>query len=115
GTGAFLLLHTGDAPVRSNSGLLTTVACGPRGEYAFALEGAIFVAGAAVQWLRDQLEVIDSADRTDALARSLDSNDGVYFVPAFTGLGAPHWESEARGTIVGLTRGTGVAHLARAA
>jgi glycerol kinase len=115
GTGAFLLLHTGDRRVASERGLLTTVACGPRGEYAYALEGAIFVAGAAVQWLRDGLGVIGSAPETEALARSLASNDGVYFVPAFTGLGAPHWEPDARGTIVGLTRGTGTAHLARAA
>jgi glycerol kinase len=115
GTGAFLLLHTGDRPVVSRHGLLTTVACGPRGEYAFALEGAIFVAGAAVQWLRDSLGLIASADETEALARSLETNDGVYFVPAFTGLGAPHWHPGARGTIVGLTRGTGTAHLARAA
>jgi glycerol kinase len=115
GTGAFLLLHTGDERVTSSSGLLTTVACGPRGEYSFALEGSIFIAGAAVQWLRDGLNLIDSADQTEELARSLESNDGVYFVPAFTGLGAPHWEAEARGSIFGLTRGTGTAHLARAA
>jgi glycerol kinase len=115
GTGAFLLLHTGQARVESRHGLLTTVACGPRGEYAFALEGAIFIAGAAVQWLRDAVGVIATATETEALARDLASNDGVYFVPAFTGLGAPHWDAEARGTIVGLTRGTGRAHLARAA
>ncbi|MEX2583822.1 MAG: glycerol kinase GlpK [Gemmatimonadota bacterium] len=115
GTGAFLLLHTGERRVVSTSGLLTTVACGPRGEYSFALEGAIFIAGAAVQWLRDGLGVIDSAPETEGLARSLESNDGVYFVPAFTGLGAPHWDADARGTLVGLTRGTGTAHLARAA
>jgi glycerol kinase len=115
GTGAFLLLHTGDRRVVSRSGLLTTVACGPRGEYTYALEGAIFIAGAAVQWLRDGLGIIASAPETEALARSLDSNDGVYFVPAFSGLGAPHWEAGARGTIFGLTRGTGGAHLARAA
>ncbi|MGI9180125.1 MAG: glycerol kinase GlpK [Longimicrobiaceae bacterium] len=115
GTGAFLLLHTGDEPVASQHGLLTTVACGPRGERAFALEGAIFIAGAAVQWLRDGLGILKDAAETEALARSLESNDGVYLVPAFTGLGAPHWAPEARGTIVGLTRGTGRAHLARAA
>ncbi len=115
GTGAFLLLHTGEQRVASEHGLLTTVACGPRGEFTYALEGAIFVAGAAVQWLRDALGVISSAPETEQLARSLDSNDGVYFVPAFTGLGAPHWEAAARGTIFGLTRGTGTAHLARAA
>jgi glycerol kinase len=115
GTGAFLLLHTGDRRVASSRGLLTTAACGPRGEAAFALEGAIFVAGAAVQWLRDQLGIIETAGETEALARSLESNDGVYMVPAFTGLGAPHWEPRARGTLLGLTRGTGRAHLARAA
>ncbi len=115
GTGAFLLVHTGDEPVVSKTGMLSTAACGPRGERAFALEGSIFIAGAAVQWLRDGLGVIAEAGETDALARSLPSNDGVYFVPAFTGLGAPHWEPQARGTIVGLTRGTGRAHLARAA
>ncbi len=115
GTGAFLLLHTGAEPVPSQHGMLTTAACGPRGERAFALEGSIFIAGAAVQWLRDAVGVIAEAAETDALARSLDDNDGVYFVPAFTGLGAPHWEPGARGTIVGLSRGTGRAHLARAA
>jgi glycerol kinase len=115
GTGAFLLLHTGTEPVPSAHGMLTTAACGPRGERAFALEGAIFIAGAAVQWLRDGLGIIAQAAETEALARSLESNDGVYFVPAFTGLGAPHWEPAARGTLVGLTRGSGRAHLARAA
>jgi glycerol kinase len=115
GTGAFLLLHTGQTRVASTRGLLTTVACGPRGEPAYALEGAIFIAGAAIQWLRDGLGIIARADETEALARSLASNDGVYFVPAFVGLGAPHWDAEARGTIVGLTRGVGRAHLARAA
>jgi glycerol kinase len=115
GTGAFLLLHTGSERVASSSGLLTTVACGPRGEPAYALEGSIFIAGAAVQWLRDGLCIIETAPDTDALARALPSNDGVYFVPAFVGLGAPHWNAEARGTIVGLTRGTGREHLVRAA
>ncbi len=115
GTGAFLLMQTGDRPVASSSGLLTTVACGPRGEPAYALEGAIFIAGAAVQWLRDELKVLKAANETEPMARGLAANDGVYFVPAFVGLGAPHWEPEARGMIVGLTRGAGVAHLARAA
>jgi glycerol kinase len=115
GTGAFLLLHTGEKRVESAHGLLTTVACGPRGERAFALEGSIFIAGAAVQWLRDALGVVSRAEETEALAASLDGNDGVYFVPALSGLGAPHWEPRARGTIVGLTRGTGRAHMARAA
>jgi glycerol kinase len=115
GTGAFLLLHTGSERVLSKRGLLTTVACGPRGEPAYALEGSIFIAGAAVQWLRDELGVIGSAAETEAIARSLAGNDGVYFVPAFVGLGAPYWNPEARGTMVGLSRGTGKAHLVRAA
>lgn len=115
GTGAFLLLNTGDVRPDPGDGILTTVACDASGGYAFALEGSIFIAGAAVQWLRDGLRIIDNASETEALARSLTSNDGVYFVPALTGLGAPHWEPQARGTIVGLTRGTSRAHLARAA
>jgi glycerol kinase len=115
GTGAFLLVNTGEERVLSKHGLLTTVACGPRGEPAWALEGSVFIAGAAVQWLRDELRIVENARASEALARSLDSNDGVYFVPAFVGLGAPHWNPEARGTIVGLTRGSGRAHLARAA
>lgn len=115
GTGAFLLLHTGDRRIESSRGLLTTVACDARGGAAYALEGSIFVAGAAIQWLRDGLGIIVQAPESEELARSLESNDGVYFVPAFVGLGAPHWDPDARGTIVGLTRGTGRAHLARAA
>jgi glycerol kinase len=114
GTGAFLLVHTGDEVVPSAHGLLTAVACGARGEAAYALEGSIFIAGAAVQWLRDELGLVKSAAETEELARSLDSNEGVYFVPAFVGLGAPHWLAEARGTVVGLTRGSGPQHLARA-
>ncbi|MFN2563941.1 MAG: glycerol kinase GlpK [Gemmatimonadaceae bacterium] len=115
GTGAFLLLNTGRQRPTSGPGLLTTVACDAAGGPAYALEGAIFIAGAAVQWLRDGLGIIAEARETEALARSLDSNDGVYFVPALVGLGAPNWEPRARGTLVGLTRGTGRAHLARAA
>ncbi|HYG82890.1 MAG TPA: glycerol kinase GlpK [Pyrinomonadaceae bacterium] len=116
GTGSFLLMNTGAAPVASRSGLLTTVAWQLDGEPAeYALEGSIFVTGAAVQWLRDGLGVIGSADETEALARSLDSNEGVYFVPALAGLGAPHWDAYARGAVIGLTRGTTRAHLARAA
>ena len=95
--------------------MLATVACDQKGKPAYALEAAIFIAGAAVQWLRDSLGIIRGADETEGLASSLEGNDGVYFVPALTGLGAPHWEPDARGTIVGLTRGTGRAHLARAA
>jgi glycerol kinase len=116
GTGAFLLLNAGTArPVVERPGLLTTIACDARGEPTFALEAAIFIAGAAVQWLRDGLGLIRDAKETEALARSIESTDGVYFVPALTGLGAPHWEPDARGTIVGLTRGSTRAHLVRAA
>lgn len=115
GTGAFLLLHTGDRPVRSEHGLLTTVACDSRGGAAYALEGSIFVAGAAIQWLRDGLGILSAAGESEELARRLPGNDGVYFVPAFVGLGAPYWDPEARGTLVGLTRGSGRAHLVRAA
>jgi len=115
GTGAFLLLNAGNERPRGGGGLLTTVACDERGRPAYALEAAIFIAGAAVQWLRDGLGIIEQASDTEALARSIASTEGVYFVPALTGLGAPHWESSARGTIVGLTRGTGRAHVARAA
>jgi glycerol kinase len=115
GTGAFLLAYTGEERPRSTKGLLLTAACGPRGEPAYALEGSVFVAGAAVQWLRDGLGLISRASDTEALARSIPDTGGVYFVPAFVGLGSPYWEAEARGTIVGLTRGTGRAHLVRAA
>jgi len=115
GTGAFLLLNTGAEIGQAGGGLLTTVACDAKGRPAYALEGAIFVAGAAVQWLRDGLGIIDTAAESEALASGITSNAGVYFVPALTGLGAPQWEPEARGTIVGLTRGSTRAHLARAA
>jgi glycerol kinase len=115
GTGAFLLLHTGDRRPRSRHGLLATVACARDGSPAYALEGSVFIAGAAIQWLRDGLQVVEHAAESEALARSLADTGGVYFVPAFVGLGAPHWEARARGTIVGLTRGTTHAHLARAA
>jgi glycerol kinase len=115
GTGAFVLANNGTVPVRSQNGLLTTLACGPGAEPVFALEGSVFVAGAAVQWLRDQLGIIRHASETEALARQVLDNDGVYLVPAFAGLGAPYWDSAARGAIVGLTRGVGRAHLARAA
>ncbi len=115
GTGAFLLTYTGQRMPRSEHGLLTTAAAGPRGEPAYALEGSVFIAGAAIQWLRDGLGLVGRAAETEALARSVTDTGGVYFVPAFVGLGSPHWEAEARGTIVGLTRGTSRAHLARAA
>jgi glycerol kinase len=115
GTGSFVLLNTGTEAADPGEGLLTTVAWGLSGEVDYALEAAVFVTGAAVQWLRDGLGIISDAGETEALAGSLQSNDGVYFVPALTGLGSPHWDPYARGTIVGLTRGTGRAHLARAA
>jgi glycerol kinase len=115
GTGSFVLLNTGASAPAPVEGLLTTVACGDGEEVGYALEASIFVTGAAVQWLRDGLGVIEAAEETEALAASLSGNDGVYFVPALTGLGSPHWDPYARGTIVGLTRGSGRAHLARAA
>jgi glycerol kinase len=115
GTGSFVLLNSGSEPPPAPEGLLATVACGVGEEAAYALEASIFVTGAAVQWLRDGLGVVDEAGETEALAASLDSNEGVYFVPALTGLGSPYWDPYARGTIVGLTRGSGRAHLARAA
>lgn len=115
GTGAFLLLNTGAMRASPGGGLLSTVACDRRGQPAYALEGAIFVAGSAVQWLRDGLGIIEYASDTEALASGISSTDGVYFVPALVGLGAPYWEPAARGTIVGVTRGTTRAHLARAA
>ena len=115
GTGAFLLLNTGTVRPQSATGLLTTMACDERGAPVYALEASIFIAGAAVQWLRDGLGIIANSSETEGLARSLDSNEGVYFVPALVGLGAPDWEPNARGTIVGLTRGTTRAHFARAA
>jgi glycerol kinase len=115
GTGAFLLLNTGATCPAAGAGVLTTVACDAGGAPAYAMEGAIFIAGAALQWLRDGLGILRTASESEALARSLESNDGVYFVPALVGLGAPHWEPNARGAIVGLTRGTTGAHLARAA
>ena len=115
GTGCFALLNTGERPVVSRHGLLTTLAWRIAGRTTYALEGAVFIAGAAVQWLRDGLGIISAAAETEALARSVADTGGVYFVPAFVGLGAPYWDQHARGVIVGLTRGTTRAHLARAA
>ena len=114
GTGCFMVLNTGAQALTSSNKLLTTVGYRLDGITTYALEGSIFVAGAAVQWLRDGLGIIDSAQETEALAQSLDSNHGVYMVPAFTGLGAPHWDPDARGAIFGITRDTGVAQLVRA-
>jgi len=115
GTGCFLLMNTGRRAVTSRHGLLTTVACDAYGGPAYALEGSVFVAGAAMQWLRDGLGLIARAGDSEALARSVDSTLGVYFVPAFVGLGAPYWDPDARGAITGLTRGVTRAHLVRAA
>ena len=115
GTGAFLLVYRGTEVPEPPSGVLATAACGPKGEPAYALEGSVFVAGAAVQWLRDGLGLIASAPESEGLARTVEDAGGVTFVPAFVGLGTPHWEAEARGTIVGLSRGTSRAHLVRAA
>src|SRR4030043_295158 len=114
GTGSFILLNTGDRPVPSQKGLVTTVAWGLGGKVAYAMEGSIFITGAAVQWLRDGLAIIANAAESETLARSVPDNGGVYFVPAFVGLGAPYWDMYARGTIVGLTRGATGGHLARA-
>ena len=115
GTGCFVLVNTGDETIRSKNKLLTTIGYRLNGETSYALEGSIFIAGAAVQWLRDELGIIKSAGESEALAKSIDTNGGVYLVPAFTGLGAPHWAPDARGAVMGLTRGAGRAELARAA
>ncbi len=114
GTGCFMLMNTGSAIVPSRHGLLTTIAWGLGGEVEYALEGSIFVAGAAVQWLRDELKLIDDAAQSAQLAQAVDDSNGVYVVPAFVGLGAPHWDMYARGTIIGLTRGANRNHLVRA-
>jgi glycerol kinase len=115
GTGAFILLNTGRKAVASKHGLITTVACGPGGRAVYALEGSVFVAGAAIQWLRDELGLIRTAAESEAAAGAVADTAGVYFVPAFVGLGAPYWDAEARGVIAGLTRGTTRNHLVRAA
>jgi glycerol kinase len=115
GTGAFLLVQAGAKRPEPGAGLLTTIACGPLGEPHYALEGSVFIAGAAIQWLRDGLGLLESAAESEALARSVSDTGGVSFVPAFVGLGSPHWEANARGTITGLTRGSTRAHLVRAA
>lgn len=114
GTGCFIMKYLGDRATESEHGLLTTLACDEHGQPAYALEGSIFTAGAAVQWLRDGLGIIENASQTEAMALSLVDNGGVYFVPAFVGLGAPYWDSQARGCLVGLTAGVGRAHLVRA-
>ncbi|MDH3493869.1 MAG: glycerol kinase GlpK [Acidobacteriota bacterium] len=115
GTGCFTLQNTGAHPAVSHNRLLTTVAWKIDGATTYALEGSVFIGGAVIQWLRDALGVIDSSDEVEALSNSVADNGGVYFVPAFAGLGTPYWDQDARGTIIGLTRGTGAAHIARAA
>ena len=115
GTGCFLLMNTGEVPVKSRNGLVTTIAIGLNGNVQYALEGSIFVGGAVIQWLRDELHMIADAADTEYFATKVKDNAGVYLVPAFTGLGAPHWDMYARGTIVGLTRGANRNHIIRAA
>ncbi|MBR2256980.1 MAG: glycerol kinase GlpK [Blautia sp.] len=114
GTGCFLLMNTGEKPVISNHGLLTTIAWGLDGKVNYALEGSVFVAGASVQWLRDEMRLIDSAEDSAYMAQKVDDTNGCYVVPAFTGLGAPYWDQYARGTIVGITRGVNKYHIIRA-
>ncbi|TFH91346.1 glycerol kinase GlpK [Vibrio ouci] len=114
GTGCFLLMNTGQEKVTSKNGLLTTLACGPTGEPAYALEGAVFMGGASIQWLRDEMKLLADAKDSEYFATKVDSSNGVYVVPAFTGLGAPYWDAYARGTIVGLTRGVNSNHIIRA-
>ena len=114
GTGCFLLMHTGNHAVESSQGLLTTIAVNPDGTPGYALEGSVFVAGAAIQWLRDEMKILDSAAESEKYCLSVPDTNGVYVVPAFTGLGAPYWDQYARGAVLGLTRGAGRAHLIRA-
>ena len=114
GTGGFLLMNTGETPVLSRNGLVTTVACGLNGKVNYALEGSIFVAGAAIQWLRDELRLLEDARDSEYMAQKVPDTNGCYVVPAFTGLGAPHWDQYARGAIVGLTRGCNKNHIIRA-
>ena len=114
GTGCFLLMNTGDKPVFSNNGLVTTIAWGLDGKVEYALEGSIFVAGASIQWLRDEMRLVDSSPDSEYMARKVQDTNGCYVVPAFTGLGAPHWDQYARGTIVGITRGVNKYHIIRA-
>lgn len=114
GTGCFLLMNTGEKPVFSKNGLVTTIAWGVDGKVNYALEGSIFVAGAAIQWLRDEMHLIDSSIDSEYMASKVKDTNGCYVVPAFTGLGAPHWDQYARGTIVGITRGVNKSHIIRA-
>ena len=114
GTGCFMLMNTGDKPIFSNNDLLTTIAWGIDGKVEYALEGSVFVAGAAIQWLRDELKIIDSSPDSEYLATRVENTNGCYVVPAFTGLGAPYWDPYARGAIMGLTRGVNKYHIVRA-
>ncbi len=114
GTGCFLLMNTGERPVFSKNGLVTTIAWGLEGKITYALEGSVFVAGAAIQWLRDEMRLIDSAEDSEYMAQKVSDTNGCYVIPAFTGLGAPHWDQYARGTIVGITRGVNKYHIIRA-
>ena len=114
GTGCFMLMNTGDTPVKSENGLLTTIAWGLNGKVSYALEGSVFVAGAAIQWLRDELEIISHASESERCAKSVEDTNGCYVVPAFTGLGAPYWDQYATGEIIGLTRGVNKNHIIRA-
>jgi glycerol kinase len=115
GTGAFMLLNTGRKRVFSQHGLITTLGCGVKGEPVYVLEGAIFIAGAAIQWLRDKLKLLKKSSQSEKMAQSVSDNGGVYFVPAFVGLGAPYWDQDCRGSIFGITRGTTASHIVRAA
>ena len=115
GTGGFVLINTGEKPIKSNHGLLTTIAWGVGDKVNYALEGSVFVSGALIQWLRDELGIVESAPQTEEMARNVDDTAGAYIVPAFTGLGAPYWDPYARGAIIGLTRGVNKYHIARAA
>jgi len=114
GTGCFIMMNMGDKPVLSDNGLLTTLCCDRAGKPGYALEGSVFIAGAAVQWLRDELGLIDDAAETEAIAGSVEDANGAYVVPAFVGLGAPYWDMDARGAVLGITRGTNRAHIVRA-
>ncbi len=114
GTGCFLLMNTGKEKVTSQNGLVTTLACDPKGGVAYALEGSVFMGGASIQWLRDEMKLVDDAKDSEYFATKVDTSNGVYVVPAFTGLGAPYWDAYARGTIVGMTRGTNRNHIIRA-